>query len=164
MDRLNENPEAENQGHFYGFTWWMKSIYLSAAALTLVAALLLAEHASDLTTGERIWRWVEVFALAATGLYFAASAFWSCVLIDDYSVNVRGLFFTSSLPRKSIQWYSLAQAQWIPCTILYPDAPETKKLIVVHCYRFDDEWEQWIAGLKRLPSPAHLKNSRRGLR
>jgi hypothetical protein len=152
MDRLTESSQPENVAHFYGFTWWMKAIYLAAAAITVISAILLIAHGSGPGSAERIWHWIEAFACALSGVYFAVSAFCSSVLMDDYSVNVRGVFFTSSLPRQSIQWCSRASTQWIPCTILYLDAPETKKLTVVHCYRFDDEWERWIASLKRLPS------------
>ena len=152
MDRLTGSPQPENRAHFYGFTWWMKAIYLAASTITIITAVLLVGRATDAVLAERIWRWVEALALALSGAYFAASAFCSCVLMDDYSVNVRGVFFTSSLPRRSIRWYSRTRVQWIPCTIFYPDAPETKKLVVVHCYQFDEEWASWIASLKLLPS------------
>lgn len=152
MDRLTESPQPENRAHFYGFAGWMKATYLAAAAITVTVAILLIAHSGFAARAEQVWRWIEALALAVSGVYFAASAFCSSVLIDDYSVNVRGVFFTSSLPRKSIQWYSRGQTQWLPCTILYPDAPETKRLIIVHCYRFDDEWARWIRSLKQLPS------------
>ena len=152
MDRLTESPQSENVAHAYGFTWWMRAIYLTAAAFTLLTAVFLITHAASTGLEERIWHWLESAALALSGIYFAASAFCSCVLIDDYSVNVRGVFVTSSLFRHTIHWYSSGKTQWMPCTILYPDEPETKKLIIVHCFRFDEEWRRWIASLNRLPS------------
>ncbi len=152
MDGLTESPQQENVAHAYGFTWWMKTIYLTAAALTILAAVYIIAHATTAGAPEKIWSWIEAAALALSGIYFAASAFVSCVLFDDYSVNVRGVFITSSLLRHTIHWYSAAKTQWIPCTILYPDEPETKKLMIVHCFDFDEEWHRWIASLNRLPS------------
>lgn len=152
MDRVGEGERVENAAHAYGFTWWMKAIYLTVAGLTIFAAVFLLTHMKGEGTEEKVWHWIEAAALALSGVYFAAGSFCSCVLIDDYSVNVRGVFVTSSLPRQTIHWFSLATTQGMGCTILYPDAPETKKLIVMHCYGFDEEWHRWVASLKRLPS------------
>lgn len=151
MDRLTESSQTENVAHAYGFTWWMKALYLSAAALTLAASIFLIARTTAPGMGERVWHWIEGAALALSGLYFAACAFCSCVLIDNYSVNVRGVFVTSSLPRHSVHWYSVSSVHWMKCTILYPDEPETTKLIVVHCFNFDEQWHRWIATLNRLP-------------
>lgn len=151
-DGLAESAQQENVAHAYGFTWWMKAIYLIAAALTILAAVYIVVHATTAARPEKLWRWIEAVTLALSGIYFAASAFVSCVLFDDYSVNVRGVFVTSSLLRHTIHWYSAVKTQWIPRTILYPDEPETKKLIVVHCFDFDEVWHRWIASLNRLPS------------
>jgi hypothetical protein len=152
MDRLTAHSEPESHARSYGFTWWMEAIYLLTAAVMLFAAFFLVVRIRDASFSAQIWHWIEAAALGLSGLYFAFSAFISCILIDDYSVNVRGLFFVSSLPRQSIQWYSTGRSQWIARTILYADAPEAKKLIIVHCYRFDREWDIWIDSLKRLPS------------
>ncbi len=152
MDRLAETPQSENVAHAYGFTWWMKAAYLAVAASTICAAIILVARSSQAGLEAEIWHWIEAAALALSGIYFAASAFCSCVFFDNYSVNVRGVFFTSSLLRHTIHWYSSAKTQWMPCTILYPDEPETKKLVIVHCFNFDEEWDRWIATLNRLPS------------
>jgi hypothetical protein len=130
----------------------MRAMYLLVAGVCLLAAFYLAARGRLPSTAETIWHWVEALALSLSAVYFAASAFYSCILIDNYSVIVRGLFLSSSLPRDSIHWCSLGQSQWMACTIFYTDEPEAKKLIVVHCYRFDEEWARWIASLKRLPS------------
>jgi len=151
MDRLSESPQPGNGARSYGLTWWMKAIYLVAAGLMIFAAVFMAAHTASVGGEERAWRWVEAAALGLSGIYFAASAFCSSVLIDDYSVNVRGVFFTSSLPRPAIHWFSVTRSQGMARTVLYPDAPETKKLIIAHCFAFDEEWHRWIASLKRLP-------------
>jgi len=152
MDPLIGSQKTENVAHSYGFTWWMKAVYLLAAGLTVCAALFLAARSTGANPEEKIWHWIEAAALALSGIYFAAAAFCSCVFFDNYSVNVRGVFVTSSLPRHTIHWFSYAKNQWMNCTILYPDAPETKKLIIVHCFSFDEDWHRWIASLKQLPS------------
>jgi hypothetical protein len=156
MDHLTAglagDPEPANVAHAYGLAWWMKTLYLTAAALMLLAAVFLIARPTAIGLEERIWHWIEAAALSLSGIYFAASAFCSCVLIDNYSVNVRGLFLTSSLPRHTIHWFALKKGQWVDCTILYPDAPETKKLIIANCFAFDEEWRQWIASLNQLPS------------
>ena len=152
MDRVTEDPPPESTARSYSFTWWMQAIYLILATITFSAAVFLVTRTGTASPAERSWHWVEAIALSLTGIYFAASAFISCILFDEYSVIVRGLFLSSSLPRGSIQWFSLAKSRWMTCTVLYSDESEMKKLIIVHCYRFDDEWLRWIASIKRLPS------------
>jgi hypothetical protein len=152
MDRLTETPQSENVAHAYGFTWWMKAAYLAVATPMILSAVYLIARTSGPGLEVRIWHWAEAAALALSGIYFAASAFTSCVFFDNYSVNVRGVFVTSSLLRHTIHWYSPAVTRWLPCTILYPDEPETNKLVIVHCFNFDEEWNRWIASLNRLPS------------
>jgi hypothetical protein len=149
---VTESPQPENAGRSYSFTWWMRAMYLLVSAVCLPAAFFLVTRTGNAGTAEAVWHWIEAVALTLSVIYFAASAFCSCVLFDDDSVLVRGLFIASCLPRRSVHWCSPGHSQWMACTILYTDAPEAKKLIIVHCYRFDDEWARWIASLKRLPS------------
>jgi hypothetical protein len=152
MDRVTAEPAPENDARCYRFTWWMRAIYLLVAAVCLLAATYLIARVSNTGAAEAVLHWIEAVALALSAVYFAAGAFISCVLFDEDSVLVRGVFIASSLPKTAIHWCSPGKSQWLARTVLYTDEPETKKLIIVHCYRFDEEWARWIAGLKRLPS------------
>ena len=88
---------------------------------------------------------IGLFLMAA---YFAISAAYSVVILDQDSVTLRGILGTKSIRRSSVRSYLIEQRGRQGTFIrLISNLPHESDLLIPKRFAFDDAWREWISSL-----------------
>ncbi len=133
----------------YRYSLGSQVSYLVRGAIFVAIGCILLTRDYDNERGGPLLYWAIGVGFFLGAAYFAISAAYSTVVLDQESVTVRGVFFTQSIRRHSVSSYLIDPGGRNQATSirLISNLPGESNLDVPKLYAFDDAWKQWISSL-----------------
>ena len=131
----------------YSLRGWAWNLVRGAMFAAGGCLLLMRDY--DNERGGPLLYWAIGVGFFLGAAYFAISAAYSTVVLDQESVTVRGVFFTQSIRRHSVSSYLIDPGGRNQATSirLISNLPGESNLDVPKLYAFDDAWHKWISSL-----------------